>query len=62
MAHIFTRTHIPTGRISHGRFNASQHVVFEDFDNYGASTIEAAKQEVINKWNRQQPTEWKYSL
>lgn len=61
-AHAFTRLHIPTGRISRAAFNASHHEVFADLRNYGPRTIEAVKRALLNKWNRQQPTEWKYRL
>ncbi len=58
--HYFNRLHIPSGTLSRDAFNASHHEVFADPLNYGPRTMESAKLALVNRWNHQQPTEWKY--
>lgn len=58
--HTFQCLHIPSGRIRPGEFNASHSEVFAAPDFYSHYVLEAEKLKIINAWNRQQPTEWKY--
>ena len=62
MTHTYTRTHIPTGATYQGTFNATQNVVFADVAGYPPRTVERIKNELITRWNRQQPTTWAYAL
>lgn len=60
MAHFFSRLHIPSGRVCEGEFNASHGPLFADPDWHAFHTLNNAKLALVNEWNRQQPTEWKY--
>ena len=52
--------HMPTGNRHVGVFNASQSWKFVNPDHQTPITLEVEKLRLINTWNRQQPTEWKY--
>ena len=56
----FKRTHIPSGKETSGKFNASHDEIFANPDWYSKKTLNAKTDELLTKWNRQQPNEWKY--
>jgi hypothetical protein len=60
MEHTFNRLHLVTGITSVGTFNASHDPVFGDLMGYPPRGVELVKMRLINDWNRQQPSNWKY--
>lgn len=62
MLKTYTRTHVPTGDTYDGEFIPAHDAVFQNPDWYPQRVLNAAMQACIDKWNRQQPTEWSYTL
>jgi len=64
MNYTYHILHIPSGHRHIGTFNTSQSPLFApgEWQYRSAKAMEAEKMRLINEWNRQQPTEWKYWL
>lgn len=58
----FRRIHLPSGREYQGTFNASHDACFADPNGYPPRHIQQKIVDLIGKWNRQQPTTWRYFL
>lgn len=58
--HTFHVLHIPTGVERIGTFNASHNEMFAEPNFVAFYTLANEKHRLINSWNRQQPTTWKY--
>lgn len=60
VTHTGQRLHIPSGRQSEFNFNGTHSYLFHEPFLYPERVLMAKKLELMNAWNRQQPTEWKY--
>lgn len=56
----FNRLHIPSGSRTIGEFDSRHDACFDYPQGYPLTTIQAIAMKIVNDWNRQQPTEWKY--
>lgn len=54
--------HIPTGRQGVSEFTRAQDPVFANPHYVAASTVLYIQQQLISKWNLQQPNNWLYWL
>ncbi len=57
----FKRINIETGVEYIGEFNASHHWCFADPESESASLLNRIANDLIVKWNMQQPKNWQYS-
>ena len=62
MLYTFTRTHIPTNTTHIGEFRPVHNEVFHNPDWYTQRKLDEVMHALITKWNRNQPTEWRYVL
>jgi hypothetical protein len=62
LPHPYHILHITSGNRYVGTFNASQSEMFARPDWHISSALEFEKLRLINEWNRNQPTEFKYWL
>lgn len=54
--------HLPSGRIYESKWTAAQHHCFCFPDSHSARTLQKVCDELVAKWNRQQPETWQYWL
>jgi hypothetical protein len=62
MVFAFKRIHLPTGREYTGTFNVTHNTCFHDPQGYSPRHIQKTIERLIEKWNKQQPTMWRYFI
>ena len=58
----YHRTHLPTRNVWIAPFGGSHHTVFSDPKGFGERTLLKAAEDTVARWNRQQPSTWRYRV
>lgn len=56
------RKNVQSGVVSDAEWQASQHWMLCDPDGYPARSLQKVCEDLVAKWNRQQPEHWHYWL